>query len=212
MSLNPNALTDYATTKARLRLGNDNDQPLIEQLINEASAALERFTYRSLSYAPVVTEVLPLKGGPYLLLSRTPVVSIASITLDTLGLLPATEYAIDDSAAGIIYRDVNWPWSAQLRPDLNFQRDQQPGTEKKNTTVVYAGGYVTGPQASAQLLRTLPSDLERACLLTVVSYYREATRDPNIKQETVGKASRTYAGGDLPEQAKELALRYARWG
>ena len=211
MPLNPNALTDYATVKARLRLGNDNDQALIEQLINEASAALEHFTFRSLTYAPVVTEVLPLKGGPYLLLSRTPVVSIASITIDELGLIDPSEYVIDNALAGIVYRDRNWPWSAQLRPDLNFQRDQQPGTEKKNTTVVYAGGYVTGPQATAQLPRTLPSDLERACVITVVSYYREATRDPNIKQETVGKASRTYVGVDLPEQAQELASRYVRW-
>lgn len=279
MAINPNALTDAATIQARLRIAAGTDQALIEQLINEASDAIEKLTQRKLSYLDVVTESLPLMGGPRLLLSRTPLVAVASITRNG-ELVDPTEYAIDDANAGQVYRDRGWPWSAQLRPDLNFQLDQQPGTEKKNNTVaVYSGGYVTGVQVAAAntpgwvtgaqaygklirpgahptqvweattagaaagvepawpaspvvgqtivdggavwtftgilpavgLARTLPSDLERAALLATVAWYRGDGRNKNIKQETVGKASRTYLQGDLPAEVVELAMRYARW-
>ncbi len=215
MSLAPNALTDAATVQARLRLADGVDTTLIEQLINEASAAIETFCGRELTYNAAVSEQVAPMGGPKLLVSRTPLLSIASITLlfgDSSVVVDPADYAIDDGDIGTIYRRFGWPWSAQLQEGLNFDRDQQPGTERRTCTVVYAGGYVTEEQSTDMLPRSLPYDLERACVITAIAYYRGGGRDPTIKQETVGKASRTYANSvDMPDQAKEISLRYARW-
>lgn len=216
MSLDPNALTDAATVQARLRLAGGTDTALIEQLIDEASSEIEAFTARKLSYLDVVTDNIAPRGGPRISVDRTPLVSIASITDAVQGLVDPAEYAIDDPDIGTIYRERNWLASAQLMSGLNFDRDPEPGTEKRTLTVVYAGGYLTGPQvavggAYAGQTRTLPRDLERACILAVVSWYRGDARNRAITSETVGRASRKYSNTSLPPEAAELALRYARW-
>lgn len=284
MPLAPNALTDVATVQARMRLAGGTDDALIEQLIAEASDALETFTGRSFAYSPAVTEKLATKGGPKILVKATPLLSVASIALvegDSSVTLDPSEYGVEDKDIGTIYRSAGWPSSAQLQDGLNFDRDLQPGTERKNCTVVYECGYVTPAQVAAAsagawpgaaqgvtygrlakpaahpthvweavvagntggvepawpadpvrgqtlvdsgvtwaftgifaavgLGRTLPSDLERASVITAVAFYRGDNRNKNIKSETVGRASRTYVDGELPAEAQELALRYARW-
>jgi len=149
MSLADNALTDYATVAADVGLSGGADQLLVERLINFASGALKRYCNRPLAYLAGIAEPLRMEGGPRLLVTRTPVLALGQITVDD-GVLDATDYYLEDAFAGFIWRDAGWPWSALMRAgrtELNFTQDQEPLSEKTRTTVAYAGGYITSPQA-----------------------------------------------------------------
>jgi hypothetical protein len=283
MAIAANALTDVANVQTRLRLAAGTDSVLIEQLINEASAAIESYCDRRFGYSAAVVEQLATRGDVKLQVSRTPLLSVGSITLlygDSVVTVDPTEYELHDADEGTVYRKVGpWPWSARWQDGLNFDLDQQPGTERKNCTVTYATGYVTRVQAAAGLAggwangavafgklirpdaqptqvweavvagntggvepawpaapvvgqqvidggvtweftgieaavglgRSLPSDLERACIIQTGAYYRGDTRNKSVKDEAVGKARRTYVNTDLLDEVVELVKRYARW-
>jgi hypothetical protein len=90
-----------------------------------------------------------------LLLSRRPIVSIASITQDDTLLDPTQDYEIQ-SAAGLVLRlasDRIYTWVAE------------------KIVVVYDAGWAT-----------VPGDLKRAAKMVVGSLWAAGTRDPNLKR------------------------------
>lgn len=151
MALAANALVDYATVKAQLRLSSDTDQVLIEGFINAASGLITAFCNRQLAYAAGIAERKAGFGEPDLLLDVTPVAVLGSITRSSDGYVyPQDSYELMDAGMGQVWNDAGWPWTAQLRPGVTLLTlDQQAGTEKKDYLVRYAGGFITGPMALA---------------------------------------------------------------
>lgn len=188
----------------------------LEQQIAQASDAIARYCDRNFLKA-TVTEKVRGYGSQVLRLSRYPLVSITSVTLDGTAVDSSawdTTPQEDDAARGELRHLTGcWEWTADFDRD-SAAPEQRARTERPLYTVVYVGGYVL-PGGSP---RTLPYDIERACIQTVVALYRSEGQDRTIVSETVMSASRTYARGTgagdvgiLPADAAQLLERYRRW-
>ena len=220
MSLASNALTTVATVQARARVATGTDDDFIEQLVNEVSGEIERVIGRPVIYGANIVELIGPRGGPKILVERRPIVSLTSVELlsgESWVTLGADHYEIHSADAGVIYRRFGFPWSAMRAEGVNFNDDQEPGTERHTCRVTYSAGWLTAPQVAdggpfEGQDRTLPYDLERACVLGCVSAYRGDARNRNVRSETVGRASRSFADSNLPPEVLELVQRYASWG
>jgi hypothetical protein len=225
MALVANALTTIERLCRALGIAVPTGDALtdLEQFIAQSSDAIESFLDRRLLKA-TVTEKVRGYGSQVLRLSRYPLVSITSVSLggssiaassDTWSATPETE----DAAQGVLrHLSSSWEWTADWDA-VAAAPEQRAGTERPLYTVVYVGGYVL-PTGTP---RTLPYDLERACLLTAVGLYRNEGRNQDIVAESVMSASRTYAGstvntgigrgagGIIPDNALPLLEKYRRW-
>ena len=196
--LTEHALTTVATMLAELGLL-DTQTALLERLINAASERIERFCHRHFEYGAEIEEATAGMGTPFLVLSRTPLVEIASVTMDGTAF-DEDSYEVADAEAGTVYRAAGWPW-AGLRLS-GIAQDPLPGTERQNIVATYAGGYVTPAQEVAPgegngepdpgLPRTLPYDLEQCVIDTVVYLYRNRGQDLSIVSERVLSAAYQY--------------------
>ena len=211
-TLAPNALTTLDTVKEVLGVHGSSQDAALTRYINTASEAIERYCDRRFQRATVVEKV-GFMGGQRLLLERTPLVSITSIVVDGV-TLDASAYSIQSAAQGTVYRESGWPWSADIVDAMSPYR--LPGTERQLATVTYVGGYVLPNDAGT---RSLPYDLEQACVDTVVALYRQQGRDKSVQGEAVGGASVQYAqrnpaisgaGGIIPPSALVTLDGYKR--
>ncbi len=211
------ALTTLATVLDELGLTSDSgtQDARVERYIHTASQAIEKWCGRNFCKA-TVTETMAAPDTQRLYIARTPLVSVTSVTFyDTV--ISADDYEIDNADAGSIFRRTGW-----MGDDLaamGIAGDALRGTKRANAvSVVYVGGYVTPAQGGT---RTLPYDLEMACVLTAVSLYRSKGADRRIASETVGDASVSYggvntaigrgAGGIIPDEAAAILEKYRRW-
>lgn len=61
-------------------------------------------------------------------------------------------------------------------------------------------------------VRTLPSDIEQACIDTVAMFYRRRGQDMDVRAESLLGASVTYVSrGKLPQSAIDLLTPYRQW-
>lgn len=156
-------LTVLATVKAALGVDPANtkfDALIANQWIPQASAAVATYCNRVFA-RETVTETWRnvYECGP-LMLSRHPVASIASVTVDGT-TLSASDYEYD-AKTGFIYRlssDARIAWYAA------------------KIVIVYAGGYV--------LLGELPHEIERAAVLLCKYYRYTLAQNPLIKRENI---------------------------
>lgn len=214
------ALSDAAlTTVNRLNaeLGLSDDGTILEPLIEEASAYLQtecgRSFYRASSYAEKVAGF----GGSRLAVSdHLPIVSVASIVFsdgDTSTTIDATDYELEDVAAGFIrHNGGGWKWTA--RSNYGITHDPAAGTEEPLYTVTYTGGYITPQQADDGVgTRDLPYDVERAAIDLAKALYWARNRDPGVRGKAVSRASVQYAGAlhEIPSVSPVVA-RYRRLG
>lgn len=211
-------LTLVATAAAELGLTVDATvTTVLERLIRVASDAIVKHCDRPLHYAAAAVEKLKGHGQPRLVLNRTPLVSVGSIAIDG-GEVDADDYSLEDTEAGFIFRESGWQNTGQVSPGIS--QDFLAGTEEAVVVVTFAGGYVTPYQASSlALTRTLPYDVEQACLETVTALYRRRGMDPTIASESMGDASVSYfgtntaigrRGGVIPDTALALLAPYCR--
>lgn len=218
MALAANALTEWATLQGELGLTDDTYKAVGERLINVASDLIEQACNR-VFYRAAWTEnvAVPAARPCRIVLAHTPLVSITSITPDNVPgpgtALDSTDFDLEDAAAGFVYRDARWSTTELRRPDV--VQDYDPGSGKESLTVVYEGGYVTPAQVTANTYatRTLPYDLEQACLEVAVNLYRRRGASLEAIAEKVGEASVTYAPGGrgvLTPSVMQLIQRYAR--
>lgn len=124
----------------------------------------ERFMYKNLHKS--------------LVLSRRPVVAIASVT-QMNSALSASDYVVDE-AAGVLYRTGT---------SFYFDRlgwcDYWPSGD---TVVVYSAGFAT-----------VPDDLKYAAIKFLQAEYVTGSRDPNLKSLTIeGVSSREWWVSDKP--------------
>lgn len=137
-------------------------------------------------------------GGESVSLSRFPVVSVASVTLDGTAL-DSSLYRLD-AESGLLYRldasgyPLHWRVSQSL-------------------VVVYAAGFAIPSDETADDPLLLPGALQAACIDLVASYWASKGRDPNLRAEAVeGVASYQYwvgAIGDVGELPPSVEAKIA---
>lgn len=208
----PPAATNGLTTVARiiteLAITDATKQALVADYINEATSLINSFCNRTFYREAGIVEKQAGYGNNILQVDKTPLISIASITADGT-TVPSTDYEIHDAAAGQIYAEGGW-WHTG-RQMGNASRTLRPGSEQKLYTVTYTGGYIL-PGTSG---RTLPHDIERACIELVRSLMNART-DPSIKSESVpGVYSVEYGDanaefGSIPANVAKMLSPYRR--
>jgi hypothetical protein len=201
MSLSANALTTVAELEGELGVYPGSATALLERLIGAASDAIDAWCGHSLARAGV-TETFVGNGRARLLLPRTPLSSVSTVTVDGV-TLAAADYSIQNAASGYLVRALGeWPLGAQI-------------------AVTYTGGYATPAQVPGTYpTRSLPFQVEQACLMTCVSLYRARGRDPQLSSEALGDYTAAYrganaaigtgAGGIIPDAALPLLAPFRR--
>lgn len=197
------ALTTWATIKTELGLA-DADQTNAERLINVASTAIEGYCGRHFDKATVTSEIYVATGMQRLILERTPIVSISSITDDGTAIA-ASDYAIEDAALGFVWSDVGWATEDEIILG-SVSRREIPGSSERLLKVTYIGGYVT-PNLTGT--RDLPYDIEQACIETVCSLWRRRGVD-NRAAAFDGQAAPVAVWGMIPGSAIPVLNRYRR--
>lgn len=211
MALGASALTTLQAALDELDLVSDGGacDARLERYISSASDFIARECRRTFFRADAIVETLPAFGSAYILVSRTPILSVSAITYRGSAL---TDYSVRDAEAGMVYRAAGWPWSASRLPSITWPA--VPGSEAAVVQVTYSGGYVTPAQVDTFGARTLPYDLEDACLALVVARFARRGRDPSVKSEALLSHSVTYADGDeagmLPPIVRDTVAKYAR--
>jgi hypothetical protein len=196
MALPENALTTVEALAYELGVEAPMGAALayFERTIAVASGAIERYCNRQFARA-TVTERVRGYGTQFLMVSRTPVLSISSITLN--GEEQGYVAWADDCEAGLIRACSGGLWEDTSLLQSSPSPEGLPGTEAPDYAVVYVGGYVLPNDATEDSPRTLPPELENACLQTCVSLYRQKGRDQSIVSESLMSASVTYAGSTV---------------
>ncbi len=197
-------LTILATVKTELVISASTDDAFINTLIQQASAAIVTYCNREFA-SETVDETVKAYGGANLMLSRTPVTTLTSVTLDdgiTSTVIPTADYMLEDSQAGFI-RSLVGGWSCTNSQVYGILGRPVAGSEFQAYKVRYVGGYT--------LLTDLPHDIERAAIDLVKSKYLGRGKDSNITEETVPQVySVKYGTSDFSNPIKELLGPYRR--
>jgi hypothetical protein len=201
-----------------LELGVEASDPRLPRLIAAASRAIRSALNRQLHYGASISEKTRGYGRPRICLQVTPVITVASVTLLDGTVLTPSEYSIESADAGLLYRSGGFPSTGAFRGGLPPQTDLASGSEAPTITVVYAGGWVTPAQATssgwAGPVRSLPEDLEEACIQLCTNLYRGGGQAANVSAESLGDYSVTYADrarvGVLTPAIQELIAPYLR--
>ncbi|ADU50165.1 hypothetical protein Tmar_0040 [Thermaerobacter marianensis DSM 12885] len=157
------------------------DDGLVSDLIERASAAVESYTRRRILHAKVL-DLLP-GGSKALVLRYRPVVSVEQVVdLESQQAVSTEDYVIDSRAGLILRRRGKWP-----KGDLRWE-------------VRYTAGY-------AATVDDVPADIKQAVLLLVQTWYQR--RDPAIQQERIGDYSYTLADRrGWPDAVQDLLAPY----
>lgn len=172
-------LTTLATVKAELGITTTTEDTNLATWISQASNACASYCNRVFGLETVTETFRNKFQYPFsdnnrrnvsiVMLTRTPVVSIVSITEDGIALVQDTDYQLDPEE-GILYR---------------LDSDSLTNWYFKKLVVNYTGGYA--------LVGTLPHNIERACITQVKAIRAGGSRDPNVKSESIpGVLSTTY--------------------
>jgi hypothetical protein len=173
----------------------------IERLINGASDSISKHCNRKF-IADTYSEFYKGSGRQKLILNQYPVNSITSVKVDSAALTAGTDYVTSDQTyldEGIIFKNNGWTWYGYLTGlvgELTAPVD--------NIEVVYSAGYTLEPEAS----RTLPYDLEEACISLVAVQY-EMIGSKQLTRETIGPLTSDYIQS-FPWDVKQTLEKYAK--
>jgi hypothetical protein len=143
------------------------EQPtLMEQLIDQASAAIERYCWRIFAQQRYL-EVIPGIPSAFVPLRYATIVSVASVLIDTTAV---TDYRIEDADAGLLFR--RWGW----------------GSPYIDVTAEYIAGWILPEQTStpAPSGPLLPADVERAAIESVKVWFKELNPSDRIEARQIG--------------------------
>lgn len=213
------ALTTLAMVQASLG-GSVGDIPvdMLTHLLNASSDFICTYCGREFARQKV-EELLPGDGLPDLLVSITPIVTVEKVELDSSEY---TDYTLMDKEMGCLQRRGGWTDTSFYTHYIN---DAPSGYAERRWKVTYTGGYNlpgwTGTPTPP--VRTLPYDLERACLEIIRSGYKQAAigADPAMTMYKIGetqaswKQSAEFLGGDvaalgIPPSALGILQHYRR--
>jgi len=193
-------LTTLETVKSELGISDTGQDAFLNSLIDRASDAIVSFCGRPFAKESY-RETLAGYGTNRLILSRTPVIDVFSITADSEII---TDYLLEDPEAGILFRKRGWQWAPTLGWNISFH--PIGSSENLNFTVEYTAGYVLPGDEGT---RTLPHDIEQACIDTVKALYSAGERDPAITGERIGDYQVSYVQG-LPVGVTQLLIPWRR--
>lgn len=168
-------LTTLEAVKTELAIADTAQDAFLAALIDQASDAITAWCGREFARETVRETIFMDVAHGSMILSRCPVVSIATIQMGAWTLSP-TQAEIGES--GLLYRvEEDGRRIAWL-----------PG----RYTIEYDAGFVLPGETG----RTLPADVERAAIIAVKSLYLSRDRDPLLRSEEVaGVASFSYTTG-----------------
>lgn len=213
MALSEQALTTLAALKAALNVNTGADDERLELLIEAQSARLAGLIGRALHYDASVVERLAGVGSPRLTLSRTPVVSVASVErLSTTGAaitITSDSYWLEAPESGFLLNSYG-VWDSRQRASSVFDPVGAPAPRLYQVT--YAGGWVTPGQAGGALVRNLPHDIEAACITLCAQRWRQGSTGQRVVGRSLMESSATYdAPRDSSALPPEVADVVARW-
>lgn len=143
-------LTSLVRVKEMLGLSVTTFDGLLQNLIDDATAAIERYCGWSRGFGrQLYSETLPGFGHILLQLGERPLVSVTSVVYNSETL---TDYSISDRDRGLLYRQNGWPWTAQVMAGLTGWQQfpgtgiPMPGYEEPSFTVIFVAGYVLPSQ------------------------------------------------------------------
>lgn len=179
-------LCSLPVAKSHLGVTGSSDDALLAEMIQSASQFIVDYTDRSY-HRQLVTETLPATGRGYLVLTRTPVISVQLVTHSGT-TISSTTYEIDNTNAGMLWRQSGWTDTSIYGNNVEVYNT---GEGRREWSIKYTAGYIT--PGSTLGSRTLPYDVEKACLEIVKSWYKSKDDDPNVIIQKAGDASETKA-------------------
>jgi hypothetical protein len=177
-------LTTLSRVKAELNITDSANDTLLNAKIDEASSDAEAslgFTVPRATVAETFWHSETMEWPEYLVLNRTPVVSIDSVVLDG-DTVDASMYRYDVET-GQVYAltSTGYPWRWLFY---------------KSIIVNYTGGYLLPGEAN----RNLPVGIEGAVVDMVQSFWLAKGRDPLLKRVDIpGLVSREWWVGSVGE-------------
>jgi hypothetical protein len=217
MNLSSDALTTIAACEEALSVTAGSEDSYLARLIEFASSRIKQYCNRTFYWEDEIAEFVNSGGTNDLVVTRRPVTSITSVEYDD-GEVDSDDYkcvGYGFADAGIIYNANGWIWA--VGGVNNIAQDPLPGSENPRYTVTYDGGWVTPQQVidTPALTRTLPWDLEQACIDLVVLKYTRKGVTPGIKSEKLLSWAASYETvdssdpfGDLPASIKGVLGPY----
>ena len=168
MEIAANALTTLLQVQTHLSVTDSAETPELTWLINVASDRIEAECNRSFGKATHTSEEYTGDGRRLLALQQYPILVVSAITMDED---PVIDFLIDN-AAGLLFREAAW---------------------NKNSVIstTYDAGYVLPKDATTENPRTLPYELESACVLLVAQLYNQRGSE-HLSAEAVGPLKWTY--------------------
>ena len=182
-------LTTLARVKAELGLTDTSADAVLTDLITQASDAIATECHRVWG-RETVTETLPGTGRRLLGLSRTPLITITSITEDGVAV---TDYTIEDAAQGALARENGWwPTVAGGWDSVAYSSGYiwPIPALRWRYAITYQAGFILPEEATPNL----PGGVERAAIETVKSWYAmRSGRDPALVAVAMGTERVQYA-------------------
>ncbi|HEX2927942.1 MAG TPA: hypothetical protein VHP38_17075 [Ruminiclostridium sp.] len=190
--LKENALTTLETVKRNLSNSElDIDDELLTQKINEVSDFIASYTDRRLE-AENYQEKYTGNNGRYLRLKQYPVSSLQSVQINNTDIFLNEIDLYEDT--GILYRDKLWPVC---------------GSGRRNIVVNYEAGYILPKDHTEEKPRTLPYDLEGACIVMATIKYQNRDAE-GLTERRVGMDFTEKYLNDIPTSIKLILDLYKR--
>lgn len=186
-----------------------NDDAYLENAIDVASDLIEQFCGRSFFKETGREDFLAGYGNRRLTVQKTPILTLTKIEFvdqqGSLTLIDSDGYEIEDADIGFIRRIAGWNWTVAVGQEIT--PTPLPGDERRAFKVTYDCGFVTPEQVGT---RTLPFDLEDACVQLIVARFRARGRDPAVKSEKLMNWSTAYGAmpKGVPDTVSAILDRY----
>ena len=214
-------VSNYLTTKSRFKLElnlsstSTSYDTYINDLISEASDYISNEcnrTFQKQNYE----ETCGGSGRAIQVLSRIPLVSIESV-YNQDNEISSTCYNIEDKKSGQVFASTMWVDTSFVIQNI----EPMVATEKSpDYTFNYTAGWVLPSTSTDVETRTLPSDIERACLDYMKIIWNERFDNPMTKSQKTGDASETkfsitdfvnsnvYSPAFLPPNIERILKKY----
>lgn len=184
MALLSYALTTLSRAKQFMEISGNDDNDLITNIINNATAYIEKYCDRRFKQTSYTNQYYDGTGTQLLLLKQYPVNTDETFTLEErTGMESDASFDAIDSS---FYHIKDGNGIVQLVGTRKFR--EYP----KHYRVTYTAGYDYN-NTDTYLSDTAASDVELACWKLVTSIYKERRQSQNVASESIGDYNITFA-------------------